>query len=363
MQTHIRYLTLDGLRGVAALCIAFLHMPHFFHYTPPNSGLAVDFFFMLSGFVLSFAYDERIANGMSMGEFFALRFVRLYPAYLLGFVLGILVALASLRYPGSALSVSWTPKLLLCSIGSGIAMLPTPPCDGNDWLYPFNPPMWSIFFEVIISMLFFSTHRILLRSVNLIAVIVVASVLTVCLCIFGDATEGFNWSEFWVGLLRVTIGFGIGVAIFRFQGKHSQSSSALVTSGLSLLLAVLLMQPIYGGLYSLLLIFVVFPAIIIVGSRYNPAPVSLPLFTALGAISYVIYAVHKPTYQIVYGAILKVLPGLHGSILVVVGVIFFVLLAFACLTIERFFERPARSALARLRRSYTAAHAGARQHG
>jgi peptidoglycan/LPS O-acetylase OafA/YrhL len=351
-MTHIRYLTLDGLRGIAALCVAFLHMPHFFHYTPPNGYLAVDFFFMLSGFVLAFAYDDRIAGGMSFREFFAIRFTRLYPTYLIGFALGILVALASLKFPGSALSVSWTPKLLVCAIGSGITMLPTPPCDGNDWLYPLNPPMWSIFFELIISVLFFLTHRMLRRPSALIGVILFGSVATVYLYLsVGDANLGFSWSQFWVGLLRVTISFSIGAALFRFWPVRAQTSSAPVTIGLSILCAALLMQPIDGYFYSLLMIFVIFPLLIVIGSRFNPTGIHAPAFAASGAISYIIYAIHKPTYQLFYGALIKFLPAASPFSITMIGVVFFIALAFGCVALERVLERPARKMLTRLWRS------------
>lgn len=54
------YEILDGLRGVAALLVIFYHVFECFDWSPaPHGYLAVDFFFVLSGFVIGYAYDDR----------------------------------------------------------------------------------------------------------------------------------------------------------------------------------------------------------------------------------------------------------------------------------------------------------------
>src|SRR6187399_1623154 len=85
---------LDGLRGVAALAIVIFH---FMEWVFPDASknfighgfLAVDFFFCLSGFVIGYAYDDRIGK-MGVGEFFKSRLIRLHPLVVLGSVLGLL---------------------------------------------------------------------------------------------------------------------------------------------------------------------------------------------------------------------------------------------------------------------------------
>ncbi|MDQ0967927.1 peptidoglycan/LPS O-acetylase OafA/YrhL [Flavobacterium sp. W4I14] len=92
LATKPHYPILDGLRGVAAIIVVT------FHLTEPlgtghldilvNHGyLAVDFFFLLSGFVMGYAYDDRW-NKMSVGSFFKRRIVRLQPMVILGMTLG-----------------------------------------------------------------------------------------------------------------------------------------------------------------------------------------------------------------------------------------------------------------------------------
>ena len=87
------YVLLDGLRGVAALLVIWYHVFEGFATSPIdqkfNHGyLAVDFFFILSGFVIGYAYDDRWKTTMTPKEFFKRRLIRLHPMVILGAVLG-----------------------------------------------------------------------------------------------------------------------------------------------------------------------------------------------------------------------------------------------------------------------------------
>ncbi|MDA4698732.1 acyltransferase, partial [Enterobacter hormaechei] len=83
------YEILDGLRGIAAIMVAMLHILEIFsggYHTKLmiNHGyLAVDFFFLLSGFVIAHAYDDRW-NKMTIGQFFKRRLIRLHPLIIAG---------------------------------------------------------------------------------------------------------------------------------------------------------------------------------------------------------------------------------------------------------------------------------------
>jgi peptidoglycan/LPS O-acetylase OafA/YrhL len=99
------FVILDALRGVAAAAVVTVHAPLFFHSVatpgsvPDASGhapmtgplfeayLAVDFFFLLSGFVLAHAYGEKLNDGMTSCQFMRCRLIRLYPLYLLALVI------------------------------------------------------------------------------------------------------------------------------------------------------------------------------------------------------------------------------------------------------------------------------------
>ena len=92
--TKPHFAILDGLRGVAALAIVLFHFMEWV-YTDPSGNfiahgfLAVDFFFCLSGFVIGYAYDDRIRQ-LGLASFFRLRLIRLHPLVILGSVIGLL---------------------------------------------------------------------------------------------------------------------------------------------------------------------------------------------------------------------------------------------------------------------------------
>ena len=101
-DTKPHYNILDGLRGAAALMVVWYHVFEGYAFAEGTNGveggglinvfnhgyLAVDFFFMLSGFVISYAYDDRW-NKMSMGDFFKRRLVRLHPMIVMGAIIGL----------------------------------------------------------------------------------------------------------------------------------------------------------------------------------------------------------------------------------------------------------------------------------
>ena len=90
-----RYEVLDGLRGVAAIMVIFFHIfetyaRRFGFQVIDHGYLAVDFFFVLSGFVIGYAYDDRW-DRMSTWGFFKRRLVRLHPMLIMGTVVGALL--------------------------------------------------------------------------------------------------------------------------------------------------------------------------------------------------------------------------------------------------------------------------------
>ena len=88
--------TLDALRGVAAAAVLLFHAAFMYAIAPPAEGqLAVDLFFVMSGFIIAYRYDRDFARGMAVSAFVRLRLVRLYPLFFLGLVLGAVPPLAA----------------------------------------------------------------------------------------------------------------------------------------------------------------------------------------------------------------------------------------------------------------------------
>lgn len=159
------YALLDGLRGVAALLVVWYHVFEGFQFAGNkpvidfiNHGyLAVDFFFILSGFVIGYAYDDRWGKSLTMGGFFRRRLIRLHPMVVMGAVIGAVSFLLTgmERWDSSHSTLLLTFAALLCSCLM-IPALPGMPREvrGNGEMFQLNGPCWSLFFEYIGNMLY-----------------------------------------------------------------------------------------------------------------------------------------------------------------------------------------------------------------
>ncbi len=155
-----RFNTLDGLRGVAAIAVIFFHFTQ--HTTLrlfSGAGLAVDLFFCLSGFVIAHSYQQRLIGGMSFKDFFLKRLVRLYPMFhMIGLMLGALALLMKSAYSQTSLTLHQT----LSSIALNAFYVPYLSDFyiqiGKDKidsaLFPTNDPAWSLFFELLVNIVF-----------------------------------------------------------------------------------------------------------------------------------------------------------------------------------------------------------------
>jgi peptidoglycan/LPS O-acetylase OafA/YrhL len=349
LQERRQYQTLDGLRGVAALSVVVLHTPHFFaQWHLPYSFLSVDLFFVLSGFVLAAAYETRLCSDMTPAHFIRIRLIRLYPLYLLGTLLGVPVALMAMKYGGGGLSVDWSPRLFAFSLPLSLAMLPTPPATMDDaFLYPFNPVLWTILFEIIVNGIYallarpLQNTRLLIALVTGSAVALVASVLWT-----GDLEGGASWFTFGVGICRMMFSFFCGVLVFRIRWPNRIHSLVLALALLAVLL--LLLGTPHTTLTALVTVLVLFPAIVQMGSAVEPGRGLQRAFGLLGVTSYAVYAVHKPLYQILLGFLIKVSPTRPETMAPWTGLAYLVLVFLACLVIDRFYDMPVRSFLNRL---------------
>ena len=158
-DTKPHYDLLDGLRGVAAITVVWFHIFEAFatsHLDQRiNHGyLAVDFFFILSGFVIGYAYDDRWGK-MKTKDFIKRRVIRLHPMVVMGAIIG-----AVMFYwqgcPVWDVSKVTILALFMATFINALLLPATPGTEirGLGEMYPLNGPSWSLFFEYIGNILY-----------------------------------------------------------------------------------------------------------------------------------------------------------------------------------------------------------------
>lgn len=316
-----RYNLLDGLRGVAAIMVIFYHIGECFATSVRdqwiNHGyLAVDFFFVLSGFVISYAYDGRWKSGLTEGGFLLRRIIRLQPMVVIGVILGVIsfIIQGCEQWDGTSVSTS----AVILSLILGLFMLPAlpdtaPEVRGNGEMFPLNGPSWSLFMEYIGSIFYaIFLHRL---STRWLRVFVAASGLAlagVAICNgSGDFHLGVGWTAanggLWMGLVRMTFSFSVGMLLSRdFKPVKIRGAfwicSALIVSFLAVPYIGGPDQPDMGNaFYDLFCTIILFPAIVYLGaSGRTTDPNSARTCEFLGAISYPVYIIHYPFMYLMY---------------------------------------------------------------
>ncbi len=363
IQPKQHFEILDGLRGVAAMMVVIFHTfeawngGSAFRQIINHGYMAVDFFFLLSGFVVAYAYDDRWRSpskpaGMTVPGFFRRRIIRLQPMVVMGSIIG-----ALLFYPGAGKLfplIATTPvwKVLLTML-VGMTLLPLPPSmDIRGWgeMHPLNGPAWSLFFEYIANILYALglrkvSNRVLAILTALAAIFLVHLLLTGTR---GDVIGGWSIDalELHVGFARLLFPFLAGMLLMRLHKRIHVPNAFLWCS---LLLIVTFSLPRFGGpatlwkngLYEAFCIIVIFPIIVAMGAGSQiTGTVATRLCKFSGEISYPLYITHYPliyiyTAYVVAGRFTVLQGYLWGAALFVTAVT----VAYACL---KFYDEPIR---------------------
>lgn len=308
LATRPHYPILDGLRGVAAIIVVT------FHLTEPlgtghldilvNHGyLAVDFFYLLSGFVIGYAYDDRW-NKMTVGTFFRRRIERLQPMVILGMTMGAI----GFYYTDSTIwplihTVPLWKMLLVMFIGYTILPVPLS-MDIRGWqeMHPLNSVGWSLFFEYIANILYAIGIRKFSKTALGILVLISAIALAHLAITNGDVSGGWtlNFEQVRVGITRTIYPFFAGLLLSRII-KPTRIKNALLWC--SLLVAIVLYMPRIGGaehlwmngIFESVAIIIIFPLIVYLGtSGLINSGIERRICKFLGDISYPLYLVHYP---------------------------------------------------------------------
>ena len=312
-ESKPHYEILDGLRGVAALLVVLFHVfevhSHGDHSKQIiNHGyLAVDFFFLLSGYVISYAYDDRWSK-MTLKDFFKRRIIRLHPMIIIGSIIG-----AILFYFQNSQGLGWGSihevpvwKMLLVML-IGFTLIPVGKgLDIRGWseMHPLNGPAWSLFYEYIANIVYALVLRRLSKIILAILVLVAAGV-TIHYALTntnGDIIGGWSVdsTQLRIGFTRLAFPFLAGMLLAKtaklYYTKHAFLSA-------SLLLVVLFSIPRLGGsenlwmngLYECFCLIIMFPLIVWLGAGGKvKGKKASKICKFLGDISYPIYITHFP---------------------------------------------------------------------
>ena len=312
-ESKPHYEILDGLRGVAALMVVL------FHILEVHSGgnhakqiinhgyLAVDFFFLLSGYVVSYAYDDRWGK-MSLKDFFKRRIIRLHPMIIVGSLIG-----AILFYFQDAVGLGWggiseVPvwKMLLVMI-IGCTLIPVGKgLDIRGWseMHPLNGPAWSLFYEYIANIVYALFLRRVTKTI-LAVLVVIAACVTAHYALtnpHGDIIGGWsiNPHQLRIGFTRLAFPFLAGMLLAKTV-KLKFTKNAFLTS--SVLLVLFMAIPRFGGsehlwmngLYECFCLMIVFPFIVWLGAGGKvKGKKASSICKFFGDISYPIYITHFP---------------------------------------------------------------------
>ena len=358
-DTKSHYDLLDRLRGVAAITVVWFHIFEAFatsHLDQRiNHGyLAVDFFFVLSGFVIGYAYDDRWGK-MKTKDFIKRRVIRLHPMVVMGAIIG-----AVMFYwqgcPVWDVSKVTIGALFMATFINALLLPATPGTEirGLGEMYPLNGPGWSLFFEYIGNILYaLFIHKF---STRVLAVLVFLAGCGLALFAiggpYGDICAGFSLTgtEFTAGSLRLLFSFSAGLLLFRIF-KPVKVKGAFWICSLSII--ALLSVPRLGGaeylwmngVYDTVCFAVFFPFLVYLGaSGKTTDKYTTRICKFLGDISYPLYMVHYPFIYLYYAWVkngnLTFQESFPGALGVVIGSI---VLAYGCL---KFYDIPVRKYLA-----------------
>ena len=322
------YELLDGLRGVAALLVVFYHIFEGFSFagggtliTVINHGyLAVDFFFILSGFVIGYAYDDRWKKNMTLKNFFKRRLIRLHPMIIMGAIIGIIAFFiqGGVRWDGTHVATSMAMLALLLAMffipaypGAGYDIR------GNCEMFPLNGPSWSLFFEYIGNILYaLFIHRLSNKALTALVALTGAGLAWFALTdAVGYGMIGVGWTldgmNFWGGLLRMLFPFSLGMLLSRnFRPVFIKGAFWICSIVLIVLFCVPYIEgnsPVcLNGVYEMICIALIFPVLVWIGASGKTTDrKSTRVCKFLGDISFPLYAIHYPLMYLFYAWLIE----------------------------------------------------------
>ena len=292
-----RFATLDLLRGLAACAILTRH----FDWTGgvvllfPRSYLAVDLFFVLSGFVLASAYQERLREDGGLRTFVVARAIRLYPLYILATLFGAARAGLGLALGvNKGISYGWVDWSV--TVATAALFLPTLPGRSVEAAscYPLDPPAWSLWWELLVNLVYGCVGRWRSQTPLAVLLLIGAAWLAMGVHFRGTFPQGSAWDgALWTGG-RALYSFFAGVSLLRLRTHWRPPSIPAWALATVLLLALSMPMKTAGIGYDLACVVFVFPCAVCLGAEALAGRRARAIGLWLGAVSYAIYVLQVP---------------------------------------------------------------------
>jgi peptidoglycan/LPS O-acetylase OafA/YrhL len=218
-----RYVVLDSWRGICAILVALFHIPLQWHFQGASfvrgSWLFVDFFFVLSGFVIGHAYAGKLSTRKDLVAFVIRRFGRLWPLHfaLLMFVLGAALIKFITRGMGADIEITSNSNNTPYSFLTNLLFLNS---FGLHDTVTWNTPSWSISAEFLTNLMF-GIAFLLAPWGRIPVALALAAVGAVDLLVFSEKNIDTS-AQF--GLFRCMYGFFIGYVIYRIAVAEGMPS-------------------------------------------------------------------------------------------------------------------------------------------
>lgn len=288
-----RYELLDELRGIAALIVLLFHVGT--RTGAPaiaaNGYLAVDFFFMLSGFVIAQAYGKRLSSGMGFTDFTRRRLARMMPIVLLGVCLGTAYALT--RWFAAPSRSDNLGGILASAALNGMLLPKWWHGQATGWeVFPINGPLWSLFFEVVINLAW--AGLLVSRRPAVLVAATLASMIALILVAghYRSMDLGWDLPTLPGGLARVSFGFLTGLLIHAARDRLPRLGKGAASLSVALIIAALVL-PLHATPWLIALTVMVLPAALLLAVCAGHQHL-IPGAGFLGAISYAVYGLHVP---------------------------------------------------------------------
>lgn len=293
--TKPHFEALDGLRGIAAIMIVVFHIyeilaPDLTKSPVAHGFLAVDFFFCLSGFVIGYAYDDRVNKEKGIRQFLVNRLIRLQPLVILGTIFGVIAFLLDPFLQLSPITEFGWVKILLATLCS-LLLLPSPILGRYENVFPLNAPAWSLSMEYFISLVYAFVF-VRLSKKWLTAFLIISAIALAFVAYYrGNILGGWSAETYADGFARVCFSFLAGLFIYRFKLIIKNKIQFIFPA--LLLIAVFMIPHLDKDWFTeFAIVTLIFPAIVAFSAGIQVGGFTLKLCRFFGSLSYPLYMMH-----------------------------------------------------------------------